>query len=266
MIEGEIAMAFEHPVLMTGGSSGVGEATAALLLERGHRVVSLDIKPCGNPDVAHHHCDLSDAASIDAAVAGLDGPYASLLNVAGVPNTVGNDLTMRVNYFGLRHFTQKIWDRVADGGTVVNVASIAGNNWRKRRGFLNELMTINDFHKGIAWWAENEAVVDIDPYTFSKEAVVLYTMVLAGKGLARGIRVNDVGPGPVDTPIFPDFTQDVGEEVMQNMVDMVGRPGKPHDIAEALVTLTEGQISWLNGQHIIVDGGLMAGLSSGWKK
>ena len=94
---------------------------------------------------------------------------------------------------------------------------------------------------------------------------MLYTMVLAGKGLERGIRVNDVGPGPVDTPIFPDFTQDVGEDVMQSMVDMVGRPGKPNDIAEALVTLAEGQISWLNGQHIIVDGGLMAGLSSGWK-
>ena len=83
-------------------------------------------------------------------------------------------------------------------------------------------------------------------------------MALAGKGLERGIRVNDVGPGPVDTPIFPDFTQDVGEDAMQSMVDMVGRPGKPTDIAEALVTLAEGQISWLNGQHIIVDGGQIA--------
>lgn len=259
-------MTFEHPVLMTGGSSGVGEATAALLLQRGHRVLSLDIKPCGNAAVTHHHCDLSDPASIDAAIAELDGPYASLLNVAGIPNNEGTDLTMRVNYFGLRHFTQGIWDRIADGGTVVNVASIAGNNWRKRRPYLNELMTIDDFHQGVAWWAENAEAVDIDPYTFSKEAVVLYTMVLAGKGLSRGIRVNDVGPGPVDTPIFPDFTADVGEDVMQSMVDMVGRPGKPNDIAEAIVTLAEGQMSWLNGQHIIVDGGLMAGLSSGWKK
>ena len=46
-------------------------------------ILSLDIKPCDNKAVTHHHCDLSDPASIDAAIAELGGPYASLLNVAG---------------------------------------------------------------------------------------------------------------------------------------------------------------------------------------
>jgi NAD(P)-dependent dehydrogenase (short-subunit alcohol dehydrogenase family) len=259
-------MALEHPILMTGGASGVGEATAKQLLARGHKVVSLDIKPSTNPDITHHHCDLSDPASIDGVVANLTGPYSSVLNVAGVPMAVGNELTMKVNYFGLRYFTEKVWDRIADGGTVVNVASIAGNNWRKRRGLLMEMMAIEDFDEGVAWWNKNEETVGTDSYTVSKEAVVVYTMLLAGKGLARGIRVNDVGPGPVETPILPDFTNDVGADVMQSMIDVVGRSAQPSDIGEALVTLAEGQISWLNGQHIIVDGGLMAGLSSGWSK
>lgn len=259
-------MAMEHPVLLTGGASGVGEATAKLLVERGHKVVSIDIKPFNNSDIEHHHCDLSDPASIDAVLEKLNGPFSSLLNVAGVPMAVGNELTMKVNYFGLRYLTEKLFDRIADGGTVVNVASIAGNNWRKRRGYLMELMAIDGFDAGVNWWNENEASLDTDAYTFSKEAVVLYTMVLAGKGLSRGIRVNDVGPGPVDTPILPDFTNDVGEENMQMLIDTIGRAAQPSDIGEALVTLAEGQISWLNGQHIIVDGGLMAGISSGWKK
>ena len=259
-------MALEHPILLTGGSSGVGEATAKQLLARGHKVVSLDIKPSTNPDITHHHCDLSDPASIDGVLADLTGPYSSVLNVAGVPMAVGNELTMKVNYFGLKYFTEKVWDRIADGGTVVNVASIAGNNWRKRRGLLMEMMAIEDFDEGVAWWNNNEETVGTDAYTFSKEAVVVYTMRLAGKGLARGIRVNDVGPGPVETPILPDFTNDVGADVMQSMIDVVGRSAQPSDIGEALVTLAEGQISWLNGQHIIVDGGLMAGLSSGWSK
>ena len=259
-------MALEHPILLTGGASGVGEATAKQLLARGHKVVSLDIKPSTNPDITHHHCDLSDPASIDGVLADLTGPYSSVLNVAGVPMAVGNELTMKVNYFGLKYFTEKVWDRIADGGTVVNVASIAGNNWRKRRGLLMELMAIEDFDEGVAWWNKNEETVGTDAYTFSKEAVVVYTMRLAGKGLARGIRVNDVGPGPVETPILPDFTNDVGADVMQSMIDVVGRSAQPSDIGEALVSLAEGQISWLNGQHIIVDGGLMAGLSSGWSK
>ncbi len=259
-------MALEHPILLTGGASGVGEATAKQLLARGHKVVSLDIKPSTNPDITHHHCDLSDPASIDGVLADLTGPYSSVLNVAGVPMAVGNELTMKVNYFGLKYFTEKVWDRIADGGTVVNVASIAGNNWRKRRGLLMEMMAIEDFDEGVAWWNKNEETVGTDAYTFSKEAVVVYTMILAGKGLARGIRVNDVGPGPVETPILPDFTNDVGADVMQSMIDVVGRSAQPSDIGEALVTLAEGQISWLNGQHIIVDGGLMAGLSSGWSK
>ena len=258
-------MNMEHPILMTGGASGVGEATAKLLVERGHKVVSLDIKPSRNGDITNHEVDLSDPARIDAVVGKLEGKFSSLLNVAGVPMAVGNELTMRVNFFGLRYLTEKVWDRIADGGTVVNVASIAGNNWRKRRGYLKELMDTKGFDDGVAWWTANEEAVGTDSYTFSKEAVVLYTMVLAGKGLSRGIRVNDVGPGPVDTPILPDFTNDVGEENMQSMIDVIGRAAQPVDIAEALVQLAEGHISWLNGQHIIVDGGLMAGLSSGWR-
>lgn len=258
-------MKLEHPVLLTGGASGVGEATAKLLLARGHAVISLDIKPSNNPEVRHLACDLSDPASIDEVLSELDGPYSSLLNVAGVPGTVGSELTMKVNFFGLRYLTETIWDRVADGGTVVNVSSIAGNNWRKRRGYLTEVLATKTFADGLAWWAVNADAVGTDAYTFSKEAVVVYTMQLAGKGLARGIRVNDVGPGPVDTPILPDFTADVGAETMQTMIDMVGRSAQPHDIAEALVTLAEGQIGWLNGQHIIVDGGMTAGFSANWK-
>jgi len=259
-------MTLEHPVLMTGGSSGVGAATARQLLANGHQVVSLDIKPCENPEVTHHHCDLSDPASIDGVAARLDGPYSALLNIAGVPVAVGAELTMKVNIFGLRHLTELMFERIADGGAVVNVASIAGNNWRKRRCQLADLLALPDFAAGVAWWAAHNQDLGTDAYTFSKEAVVVYTMQLAGKGLARNIAVNDVGPGPVETPIFPDFTRDVGEEVMQDMIDRIGRAAQPEDIAEAVVALAERQIGWLNGQHIIVDGGLMAGISSGWRR
>ena len=132
-------------ILLTGGASGVGAATVRQLLDRGHRLTSLDVKQAGNDGVDERLCDLSDPAAIDAAVAGLDGPYDALLNIAGVPGTVGADLTMQVNFFGLRHLTERLWDRLADGASIVNVASIAGNNWRKRRGYLGELLAITGF-------------------------------------------------------------------------------------------------------------------------
>jgi NAD(P)-dependent dehydrogenase (short-subunit alcohol dehydrogenase family) len=259
-------MALPHPVLVTGGASGVGAATIKLLQANGHQVVSLDIKDTAIDGVTHIGCDLSDPAAIDAALAELPGPYSALLNIAGVPGTVGSDLTIQVNVLGLRRLTEGVMDRIADGGTIVNVASIAGNNWRKRRNFIVELLAKDDFADGLSWWQANAGEVGTDAYTFSKETVVVYTMQLAGQLLDRGITVNDVGPGPVETPILPDFTRDAGEEVMQQMIDMVGRAAQPTDIAEALVTLAERQINWLNGQHIVVDGGVTAGYSARWQR
>ncbi len=250
------------PFILTGAASGVGDATARQLIDCGYQVISLDVNEPTAAVAAHHHCDLSQPEAIDAVVAGLEGPYGSLLNVVGVPGTVGDELTMRVNFFGLRYLTERLWDRIADGGTVVNVASIAGNQWRKRRDLLAALLGTESFEDGVAWWQENAELVGTDAYTFSKEAVVYYTMRLAGQGLARGIRVNDVGPGPIETPILPDFRAQVGADLMDQMIAKVGRAAQPADIAEALVVLAEGRMSWVNGQHIIVDGGMMARYST----
>lgn len=257
-------MAVEGPVIVTGASTGIGAATTKRLLAAGREVVSIDVKAAPDGVAAHHHCDLTDPASIDDTVSKLDGRYASLLNIAGVPGTVPPDVVVKVNTLGLRHLTDALWDRLADGGTVVNVSSIAGNQWKKRQDLITQLLDSPDFATGAEWWEANGESVGTDPYTFSKEAVVVYTMLLAGRGLARKIRVNDVGPGPVDTPIFPDFASQVGEEQMKWMCDQVGRPAQPDDIAQVLTWLAIGDHGWLNGQHIIVDGGLVAGLQSRW--
>src|SRR5215510_12505341 len=197
-------MPSEHAFIVTGAASGIGHASAVRLIEHGHRVLSLDVKKPTAGVAGHTSCDLSDPASIDVALARIQEPISAMLNIAGVPGTVGAEKTMRVNLLGLRHLTEGLWHRIADHGRIVNVASIAGNNWRKRRGALTELLSTPDSATGLAWWRENGSGVGTDAYTFSKEAVVLYTMQLAGRGLTRGIRVNDVGPGPIETPIFPD--------------------------------------------------------------
>lgn len=258
-------MAMEHPVILTGSASGIGDATAKRLLDRGHKVISVDIKEPKQKVHEHHQCDMSDPTAIDALAAKLTGTYGSLLNVAGVPESAGADICMAINFFGLRKLTEAVFDRIADRGTVVSVSSIAGNNWRKRRAALNDLLATPDFEAGMDWWRANKDQVGTDPYTFSKEAVVVYTMALAGRGLGRGIRVNDVGPGPVDTPLLPAFTEFAGADTMKTMISMAGRAAQPEDIAEALVVLAEGEMGWVNGHHLIVDGGMTAGFSAGWQ-
>lgn len=257
-------MASEGSVIVTGASTGIGAATAKRLSDAGREVISLDVKEAPDCVAAHYACDLSDPAAIDAVVKQLEGPYASLLNIAGVPGTAPADKVVAVNTLGLRHLSEALWGRIADGGTVVNVSSIAGNQWKKRFALHKALLDTADFAAGAAWWAENGRECGTDPYTFSKEAVVVYTMRLAGRGLERGIQVNDVGPGPVDTPIFPDFASQVGEEQMRWLNQQVGRTGLPDDIAEVLCWLAIGDHGWLNGQHLIVDGGLTAGMQARW--
>lgn len=257
-------MAAAGPCIVTGASTGIGAATVARLVAAGREVISLDIAAPPPGVAAHHHCDLADPASIEAVAAALDGTYASLLNVAGVPGTVPSELVGRVNVVGLRSLSELLFDRIADHGTVVNVASIAGNTWKRRTRQILELLAIDGYDEAVAWWNANVPTIGTDPYSFSKEVVVVYTMQLAGRGLERGVQVNDVGPGPVDTPLLPAFREQTGAEQMDWLNAQVGRVGSPDDIAEVLTWLAIGEHRWLNGNHITVDGGLSAGMLARW--
>ena len=99
-------------VLLTGASTGIGNATLGRLVAEGHDVTTLDIKDGPEGASQHFACDLSDPASIDAVVEQLDGPLDALGNIAGVAGSMGAELVLRVNVYGLRHLTEHL---VAEG-------------------------------------------------------------------------------------------------------------------------------------------------------
>ncbi len=250
-------------ILMTGASSGIGAASAELFVAAGDEVVSLDIKAAPAGVSAHIHCDMSDPASIDAAVAQLDGEFDALLNIAGVPGTVAPALILAVNTLGLKHLTEAVFARLRRGGAIVNIASIAGFNWARHLKDINELLAIDDFAAARAWCAGREMDGNT-AYHFSKECVVVYTMQLAGRALARGLRANAISPGPVATPLLPDFKAQAGSGQLDWVIETIGRAAEPADIANVVQYLATGASDFVNGQDIVVDRGFSAGLAMGW--
>lgn len=253
-------------VLLTGASTGIGNATLKMLVADGHEVTSLDVKEAPEGAARHLHCDLSDPASVDAAVSQLDGPYDALLNVAGVAGSMGAELVLRVNVYGLRHLTESMLAAgkvSAPGGSIVNIASLAGMAWERHLDRIDALDAAPDFAAGI----EVARAYDRggpNAYVLSKEWVVAYTQRLAGRVITQGIRVNSVSPGPVITPLFPYFEADTGADQMAWLNEQVGRPAQPEDQAEVVCWLAVGRSGWVNGVDLAVDGGLSAGMRNGW--
>lgn len=251
-------------VLMTGGATGIGAATAARMAGQGADIVILDVA-----EPVHGHgrfvpCDLSDAAAINAALETLPGPWDALVNVAGIPGPRPAEPVVAVNFLGMRHLTERMLPRLRTGGSVTTVASTAGRDWPRRAAVVNQLLDTPGFAAGLAWCHGNASLWEKDPYTFSKQCAVAWTYRAAGLALPYGVRVNSVSPGGTQTRLTENFTAQIGAGQVAWMNRQIGRPAEPDDIAKVIDFIALGDCGWLNGVDIVVDGGLTAGLTGGW--
>ena len=251
-------------IVLTGGASGMGAATVSRLVEADCEVHVLDVSPPEAREVRFHPCDMGSPSAIDATLADLPTCLDGLVNVAGIALADPPEQTVAVNFLGLRHLTEACLSRISEGGSVVNVASTAGWDWRKREPVVRELLATADFPTGLAWLRTNEGEWLDNPYKFSKQCAAAYTYVAAGLALSRRIRVNCVNPGAVETQLTPAFRELVGPSLYDWGVAQIGRPGTPEDVAEVIEFLSIGQCGWLNGVEIPVDGGYLAGLTGAW--
>jgi len=232
---------------ITGGSQGIGRAIAQLLHDRGWTVVSGDVAAPPDADAApakHVPLDVRDAAAARAAIEHVaieHGRLDLLVNNAGV-----------TNHFPLESLTPEAWAHVIDidlngvfnclqaagrvmlaggGGSIVNITSIAGERGAPGRA----------------------------PYSTAKAAVVGLTRAAAVEWAARGVRVNAVGPGYLDTGIFHEGVRTGKldpDEVMRRIP--ADRLGDPADIAEAVAFLASDAAAYITGQVLYVDGGFLA--------
>lgn len=253
----------DQRVVVTGAASGIGAETARVLAGAGAHVISIDRNPAEGSHIAQHiRCDLTDLASIDAAIAAVDGPIDALCNVAGVPGNLASQTVIAVNFLGLRRLTEGLAEQITDGGSIVNVASIAGNQWQTNLAEVKLLLATPSFEDGVAWTNDN-SMTGARSYNFSKEAVIVWTMANSQRWWSRGIKLNAVSPGVIETPILGDFRESMGDEAIDWAISTMGRVGRPSDIAPAVAFLASRATPWINGANLIVDGGLMGAMAGG---
>lgn len=246
-------------VAVTGVSSGIGAATARLLIESGARVVGFDRNEPTVEIAEFHKVDIADPRSIEAALKGQSNRFDALCNIAGVPPTLDKHTVIKVNFFGLRHFTETAADKLNDGAPVVNLASLAGFAWRDNLPTVRQgLATPFDASDQ---WIDRLNVEGAPSYHLSKELVIAWTIQNCQRWKDRGIRINCVSPGPVDTPILGDFIKTLGKRAEEDLKQ--NRAGTADEIAQVVALMCSPMTSWINGADIAVDGGAGAAALQG---
>lgn len=238
--------------LVVGGATGMGAATAELLVDLGAEAVVMDHAPVTLDGVKAIKLDLRDRASIDAALAECGGPIHALFACAGVAD--GTPGIEKINFIGHRHLIETAIDRgyLGRGAAIGMISSAAGLGWRKNLATLEEYLATPDFDSAVAWI---EAHPDKATYLWSKQAINAYVASRAFSMLKRGIRINAILPGPTDTPLAranaelwlgfgTDYRQEVGIEA-----------SRPDEQAGPLVFLCSEAASYVTGQVLVTDAG-----------
>lgn len=232
--------------IVTGGSSGIGAAAAAQLLERGASVAVLDLDIAGRPEGAEGIvADVRDRGSVDAAVARAAevlGGIDIVVNNAGV-GAVGtvadndDDEWLRVldiNVVGMARVAAAAlpWLRLSDAAAIVNTSSIAAQNGLPARAL----------------------------YSASKGAVLSLTFAMATDHVNDGIRVNCVCPGTASTPwigrLLAQAADPAAERAALDARQPIGRMVTPDEVAHAILYLASPFTGSTTGVALDVDGGV----------
>ena len=236
-------------VILTGGASGIGCATALRLAEEGCVLGILDLNEAGARETAArcagaqaYGVDITEREQIAAAVASFEhtyGPVQGLANIAGWDTPVNFldtdralwDKVIQINLYGPLNMHHVVVRGMAERGfgRVVNVASDAG-----RVGSSGESV-----------------------YAACKGGIIAFTKTLARELARKGVTLNVVCPGPTDTPLFENFraaSPSIGDALARAIP--LRRLGEPDDYAGMIAFLLSDDAAYMTGQTISVSGGL----------
>jgi 3-oxoacyl-[acyl-carrier protein] reductase len=229
----------DRVAMVTGGAGGIGRATAAMLLQTGAKVVSVDLPGRSSvPGTRSLECDLADPAEVDAMFRTFKADFDRLDILVHAAGTTRDGVAWKMSdenwrtvlgvnldsaFFVLRQAVP--WMRTGSGGTIVLISSINGE--RGKFGQTN--------------------------YAASKAGLIGLGRSLARETGRFGIRVNVVSPGLIET----EMTAGMPADARQKAIDegALGTTGRPEDVAAAVLFLSSGLSGHVTGQVLRVDGG-----------
>ncbi len=243
---------------VTGSASGIGAAVSKVLSDAGHRVIGIDR---ANADV---NADLSTPAGRDAAISEVlsqcDGKLDGLICCAGLGVTSPDSgLIISVNYFGVTTLVDGLQPALekSEAPALLIIGSVAANQQLANQDAMVPLL-LNCDEAGALELARNSGQPHI-AYSASKYAVTAFARQKAVEYGRKGIRINVVAPGAVETPLHKASLDDprFGEAV-KNFVAPIGRAGNPEEIADVVAFLQSEKASFIHGGVFFVDGGMDA--------
>jgi 3-oxoacyl-[acyl-carrier protein] reductase len=237
--------------IVTGGSRGIGAGISRAFAREGARVAVVYkgsqqkaeelVAQMGGPSKAYQ-CDVVDLASVKACVEAVEkdlGPVDILVNNAGV---IHDDLFVRLE--------PEHWNRVLStnlGGAYNFCHVIAYSLMRKRSGRIINISSVAAEHVNMGQ----------TNYAASKGAINSFTRALAVELASRGVTVNAIAPGFIETDMTEVIRNKAGDMIKKHIP--AKRLGSPDDIANVAVFLAGPESGYITGQVITVDGGLSLG-------
>jgi NAD(P)-dependent dehydrogenase (short-subunit alcohol dehydrogenase family) len=253
-------MADGRTIVVTGCSSGIGAASATLLKRGGDTIIGVDLNDPANDSVDQFvQMDQSDSESIDKAVRKLPDGIYGVVNSAGVPpaERFPPAHLLKVNFYGLREFTQKLLPQIAKGGAIVNLSSAAGMAWPTNIELLKEALAISDLNDVDAFAEKHEihtnGMDNLASYPLSKQLLIVWTATAHSFWKDTGVRMNALAPSAIVTPILDDFLAAFGEVAAKRM-ESIGRISA-EEIAVFVQLLLDPAYELLNGSTIPTEKG-----------
>ena len=243
-------------VIVTGAASGIGEKTAIKFANEGAKVIIADInKEMGNIVADQIKKDNGDALFVETNVAefiSVDNMVSQTLDTFGIPDVLINNAG--INVFGEPlNMPDSEWKRAFSvdlDGVWFGCKAVLPHMLKKNKGSIVNVASVH----GI------QIIPNCFPYPVAKHGVIGLTKALAVDYAAKGIKINSISPGYIETPIIDRFFNTKPDPIAARKEaenhQPIKRMGTTDEIANTIMFMSSDECNYMIGANIVVDGGI----------